>query len=146
METSDLTKHPVLVSDTAVGDGDDDADGLAIRGRFEVSDESGFRLRDAGTIWVDVTNAVSGSGTATIDTRSTTVRAGSTNNEITVVFTGEGTMDGGAIRLSIPDDWGLLQTDPLERNYVTVSSSSGVVLTDTDSAMPFEIVDGGSGS
>ena len=52
-------------------------------------------------------------------------------------------MDGGAVRLTIPEDWGEMQDDPLELNYVTVSPSSGAVLTDDDTIMPFEIVDDG---
>ena len=133
--TDDLTKFPVQISSSAKGTADNDEDGLAIRGRFRVSDE--FRQRDAGTIWVDVANAVDGSGTATIDPAS--VRAGSTKNLMTVAFTGEGTMDGGVVRLTIADDWGAMQDeDPLLRNYVEVAvSGTGAVLTD------YEIVDNG---
>ena len=91
--------------------------GLSIRGRYKAASGSNFRTRDAGTIWVDVINAKDGSGTAKLTHRPTNVRAGSTNNVITVVFTGKGTMDGGAVRLTIPDDWGAMQDDPLELNY-----------------------------
>ena len=141
--TTGTTGFPVAISSSAVGDADDEMDGLSIRGRFKVSSESGFHPRNAGTIWVDVINAKDSSGTATLSTRPSTVRAGSANNEITVVYTGVGTMDGGAVRLTIPEDWGEMQDDPLELNYVTVSASSGVVLTDDDTIMPFEIVDDG---
>ena len=49
------------------------------------------------------------------------VSAGSTDEEITVEFTAAGTMDGGAVRLVIPDDWGDLQDDDAtEANYVEV--------------------------
>ena len=58
-------EHPVKISTRAEGTADSDEDGLAIRGHFRVSDD--FRQRDAGTIWVDVTNAADGSGTATLD-------------------------------------------------------------------------------
>ena len=107
----------------------------AVRGYFKVSDE--FPQHDAGTIWVNVTNVEDGSGTASIDPSS--VRAGSKNNLITVVFTGEGTMDGGAVQLTIPEDWGDMQDDPLERNYIAVDVSSGAALSDPAS----EIVDDG---
>ena len=83
--------------------------GLAIRGHFRVS--SDFRQRDAGTIWVDVANVVDGSGTATLSSSPATVRAGSARNTITVAFTGTGTMDGGAVRFTIPEGWGAMQDD-----------------------------------
>ena len=108
-----------------------DGDGLAIRGHFRVSDD--FRQRDAGTIWADVTNVVDGSGTATLSTSPATVRAGSTRNTITVTFTGTGTMDGGAVRFTIPEDWGAMQEDPLERNHIDVDvSGPNAALTDSE--------------
>ena len=121
--------HPVKISTRAEGTAAKNEDGLAIRGHFKVSDE--FRQRDAGTIWVDVTNAADGSGTATLDTR--TIRAGSDDNLITVVFTGEGTMDGGAVRLTIPDEWGAMQVDdPLEPNYIEVEVTGSGAAPDGD--------------
>ena len=49
------------------------------------------------------------------------VKAGSDDNEITVEFTAAGTMDGGAVRLEIPDEWGSLQDDDAtEANYVEI--------------------------
>ena len=135
--TADLTAtgFPVQISASAKGTAGNDEDGLAIRGRFRVSDD--FRQRDAGTIWADVANVVDGSGTATIGPDS--VRAGSTKNLMTVAFTGAGTMDGGAVRLTIAEDWGAMQDeDPLLRNYIEVDvSGTGAVLTD------YEIVDNG---
>ena len=126
--TADLTAtgFPVQISSVATVD-EDDEDGLAIRGHFRVSPD--FRQRDAGTIWVDVTNAADGSGTVTLTPSPPTVRAGSTNNRITVVFTGEGTMDGGAVLLTIPDGWGAMQDDPLLQNHIAVEvSGSGAAL------------------
>ena len=118
--------HPVTISARAEGTDVSDEDGLAIRGHFKVSDE--FNRRDAGTIWVDVTNVMDGSGTATLT--SGTVRAGSTDNLITVVFTAVGTMDGGAVRFTTPDDWGEMQDeDPLELNHIDVDvSGTGAAL------------------
>ena len=131
--TADLTKFPVQISSVATVD-EDDEDGLRIRGYFRVSDE--FPQRDAGTIWADVTNAEDGSGTVAVATP--TVRAGSTNNKITVVYTGIGTMDGGAVRFTIPEDWGAMQDDPLELNHIDVDvSGAGAVLSSS------EIVDEG---
>ena len=121
--TDDLTAtgFPVQISASAKGTADSDEDGLAIRGHFKVSD--GFRQRDAGTIWADVTNVVDGSGTAAISASPATVRAGSKKSLITVTFTGTGTMDGGAVRLTIPEDWGAMQDDPLELNHIDVDVS-----------------------
>ena len=54
------------------------------------------------------------------------VSAGSTDEEITVDFTAVGSMDGGAVRLVIPDDWGDLQDeDATEANYVEVDVVEG---------------------
>ena len=130
--TADLTAtgFPVQISASAKGT-TSDGDGLAIRGHFRVSDD--FRQRDAGTIWADVTNVVDGSGTAAISTSPATVRAGSTRNTITVTFTGTGTMNGGAVRFTIPEDWGAMQDDPLERNHLDVDvSGPNAALTDSE--------------
>ena len=32
-------------------------------------------------------------------------------------------MDGGAVRLTIPEDWGAMQDDPLELNHIDVDIS-----------------------
>ena len=126
--TGDLTKFPVRISSSAKGTTDSDEDGLAIRGRFRVSDD--FRQRDAGTIWVDVTNVVDGSGTATLSTAPDTVRAGSKKNLITAEFTGTGTMDSGAVRFTIPEGWGAMQADPLELNHIDIKvTGPGAALT-----------------
>ena len=137
-DSTDATKYPVKISSSAVGTPSKEDDGLSIRGYYKATDERGFRERSAGTIWADVINVVDGSGTATLET-SGTVRAGSSKNKVTVTFTGQGTMDGGAVRLTIPAGWGPMQDDPLERNYIEVDTSSGASLDDPD----VEIVDGG---
>ena len=124
--TADLKKFPVQISSVATVD-EDDEDGLAIRGHFRVSAD--FRQRDAGTIWVDIKNVVEGSGIVAFSTSPPTVRAGSTNNTVTIVYTGEGTMDGGAVLLTIPDDWGAMQDDPLKPNHIAVEvSGTGAAL------------------
>ena len=131
--TADLTAtgFPVKISASANGTAGNDEDGLAIRGHFRVSDE--FRQRDAGTIWADVTNVIDGSGTATLSSAPATVRAGSQRNTITVAFTGTGTMDGGAVRFTIPEGWGAMQEDPLELNHIDVDvSGTGAALTDSE--------------
>ena len=119
-DSTDPMKYPVQISASAKGT-TSDGDGLAIRGHFRVSDD--FRQRDAGTVWIDVANVVDGSGTAVLLPSPTTVRAGSTKSTITVTFTGTGTMDGGALRFTIPEDWGIMQDDPLERNHIDVDVS-----------------------
>ena len=98
--TADLTKKPVAISTRAEGTPESDEDGLSIRGYFKVSGERGFRQRDAGTIWVDITNVEDGTGTASITPSPALVRAGSKKNLITVTYTGTGTMDGGAVRFN----------------------------------------------
>ena len=131
--TADLTAKgfPVQISSSAKGTVESEVDGLSIRGYFRVASE--FRQRDAGTIWVDVTNAVDGSGTVALSTAPPTVRAGSTNNKITVVYTGIGTMDGGAVSFTRPENWGDMQEDPLERNHIDVDvSGAGAVLTSSE--------------
>ena len=66
-----------------------------------------------------MTNVEDGSGDAVFDPTPRTVRAGSDGNLITVVFESVGTMDGGAVRLTIPEDWGDMQDeDPLELNHI----------------------------
>ena len=121
-------EHPVTISARAEGTTDSDTDGLAIRGHFLVSGE--FRPRDAGTIFVDVINVEDGSGEAMFDPTPRTVRAGSKGNLIAVTYTGAGTMDGGAVRLTIPDGWGEMQVDdPLDFNHIEVEvTGSGAEL------------------
>ena len=104
-DSTDAKKYPVKISSSAVGTSSKEDDGLSIRGYYKATDERGFRESSAGTIWADVINVVDGSGTATLET-SGAVRAGSSKNKVTVTFTGKGTMDGGAVRLTIPAGWG----------------------------------------
>ena len=138
-DPADLKKYGVQISPSAKGTLGSNIDGLAIRGYYQTSNEAGFRQRNTETIWVDVTNVESGTGTATVSTEPTTVRAGSTHNKVTVTFTGAGTMDDGMIRLTIPEGWGPMQTDPLEPNHIAVSvSGTGAALADPG----FELVGG----
>ena len=137
-DSTDAKKYPVKISSSAVGTSSKEDDGLSIKGYYKATDERGFRESSAGTIRADVINVVDGSGTATLET-SGAVRAGSSKNKVTVTFTGQGTMDGGAVRLTIPAGWGPMQDDPLERNYIEVDTSSRASLDDPD----VEIVDGG---
>ena len=122
------TKYPVKISESVRGTAGSDADGLSIRGYFKVSSATGFPERDAGRVWVDITNVKDGTGTVKVTPPS--VRASSTDNLIRVVYTAIGTMDGGAVRITIPQNWGLPQNDDAEKpNYVNVTVSSGAKLT-----------------
>ena len=134
--TLDTTKNPVHISASARGTPDSGVDGLSIRGYFKVS-ATGFPERDAGRIWVDIINVKDGTGTAAATPPS--VRADSTDNLIRVVYTAIGTMDGGAVRLTIPEDWGAAQRDDAEKpNYINVTASgSGAKLAN------FEVLDNG---
>ncbi len=118
--TADLTKYPVVISNSKRGTSGSDEDGLSIRGYYRVSTD--FSRRDAGRVWVDITNVEDGTGTATV--RPDSVRAGSTNNLIRVVYTAIGTMDGGAVRLTIPETWGAAQNDDnTKANYINVTAT-----------------------
>ena len=94
-----------------------------ITGYFWTSGSRG-RGYSAGAVEVEVTNVADGYGTATIEPKE--VSAGSNDQEITVEFKAAGSMDGGAVRLVIPDKWGNLQDDDAtERNYVEVDVVTG---------------------
>ena len=87
---------------------------------------SGSRGRgyNAGAVEIEISNAGDGYGGATISPSE--VSAGSTDGEMTIDFTAAGTMDGGAVRLVIPDEWGDLQDDDAtEANYVEVDVVQG---------------------
>ena len=105
---------PVMVQDTAT-----EADKpVKITGYFWTSGTRG-RGYSAGSVEVEITNVGDGYGTATIKPPS--VRAGSDTEEITVDYTVAGSMDGGIVRLVIPEKWGDLQDDDAtEANYVEV--------------------------
>ena len=138
-DAPDPEKYPVHISASVTGTSGNDADGLAIHGSYRASSEAGFRQRPAGTIRVDVTNVEDGTGSVVLTTAPSPPRAGSTNNRVAVVYTGTGTMDGGTVRLTIPDGWGKLQTNKLKRNHIAVTvAGSGAALGDP----AFEIVGG----
>ena len=120
----DITFHDITVQRNA--------DTVDFIGEFKT--RSGARSRRAGTVEVEVLNVEDGSGSATIATATTprySVKAGSVDNKITVVFTADGTMDGGQVTLERPADWGDMQdSDAAELNYVTVAASgSGASIT-----------------
>ena len=126
--TPDTTKYPVQISDSVKGTVGSDEDGLSIKGYYRVSSATGFPERATDLIRVDITNVEDGTGTATVTPPS--VRADSIDNLIRVVYTAIGTMDGGAVRITIPQTWGNPQNDdPEEPNYVKVTVSSGATLT-----------------
>ena len=108
---------------TVQGNATEDDKPEKITGYFWTSGSRG-RGYNAGTVEVEITNAADGYGNATISPSS--VQRGAVNEEITIDFTAAGTMDGGAVRLVIPDDWGNLQDDDAtEANYVEVDVVGG---------------------
>ena len=113
--------------------GDDPAE---ITAEFKAAD--GHDTDDLESIEVEVTNIADGAGSAMIN--ETEINAGSTDNRIIVTFTAKGAMDGGAVSLELPnDDWGAMQDDPLELNYIEVSGPRNAL----DDDEPFEIMDDG---
>ena len=95
-----------------------------ITGYFWTSGSRG-RGYNAGAVEVEITNAADGYGTATIEPMTLQAQ-GVTDEEITVDFTAVGSMDGGAVRLVIPENWGDLQDDDAtEANYVEVDVVTG---------------------
>ena len=93
-------------------------------------------MHSAGVLRIDVTNVDDGTGEATVTPPS--VRASSTNNLMRIVYTGAGTMDGGAVQLTIPNGWGDAQrSDNAAANYMNVTVGTGAVLKD------FEVHDSG---
>ncbi len=84
------------------------------------------------SIEAEITNVMDGSGEATI--RPTTVRAGTDDNRIEVKFTAQGSMGGGAVRLTIPSGWGEMQnSDAAALNHVAVRSPVRGVELNADS-------------
>ena len=136
-DAPDPMKYPVHISRSVVGTSGNDADGLAVHGWYRASGEAGFRPRSTGTIRIDVTNVEDGTGTVTVTSPS--VRASSTDNLIRITYTAIGTMDGGAVRLIIPDTWGAAQRDDnTAANHIHVAAAgNGAVLTD------FEVLNSG---
>ena len=118
--TADLTKFPAVIPASVSGTADNLADGFAIHGSYRASDQTGWH--NTGAVRVDVTNVEDGTGTVTVTPPS--VRASSTDNLIRITYTAIGTMDGGSVRLIIPDDWGAAQrSDNTAANYVDVDSA-----------------------
>ena len=118
---------PVTIPVSVAGTSGNDADGFAIHGSYRASDKTGWH--NTGAIWIDVTNAEDGAGIVSVTPPS--VRASSTDNTIRITYTGIGTMDGGAVRLIIPDNWGAAQrNDNTAANYIHVAATgNGAVLT-----------------
>ena len=101
---------------------------LEIVGRFKTG-SSGRDFPAAAPVSVRIGNVEAGSGTAMITSPSShSVKAGSKDNDITIVYRAAGTMDGGSIRLHSPLNWGALQeTDSAADNHIRVSASSSMV-------------------
>ena len=84
------------------------------------------------SITATITNVMDGSGQATITPR--TVRGGTDHNRIEVKFTAQGSMGGGAVRLTIPSDWGEMQnSDAAALNHIAVRSPVKGVELNADS-------------
>ena len=117
------TSKPVTVSTEA---GEAEFVGYYRSGKVGTSKQNLAEFR-AGEETITVDNVADGSGTATIS--PTPVRAGSvTSNKITVRFTAAGTMEGGQVRLEIPNDWGDIQrNDDAEPNYMDITVSGGTL-------------------
>ena len=97
---------------------------VKIVGRFWTKSPITGSGHNAGTVTVEIGNAPDGFGTATIDPEDS-LKAGSEDQEITVRYTVPGTMEGGAVRLSLPNSqWGSFQDDDAtEANYLEVDVS-----------------------
>ena len=118
-ETTKIVNNVKVQSDAT-----DDDEYEEITGYFWTSKPIRGRGHNAGKVEVEITNAADGSGNATISRSS--VKAGSDEEEITIDFTAAGTMDGGSVRLRIPNGWGDLQDDDAtEANYVEVDVVKG---------------------
>ena len=109
---------------------------VTIQGYYRASKNSS-RIR-AGTVEIEVTNAVSGTGTGTV--RPTTAKGGSIDETFTIVYEAAGTMDGGRISLQHPPDWGSFETDPAKLNYISVRGSGGATIEETDNGGSIIIV------
>ena len=109
---------------------------VTIQGYYRASKNSS-RIR-AGTVEIEVTNAVSGTGTGTV--RPTTAKGGSIDGTFTIVYEAAGTMDGGRISLQHPSGWGSFETDPAKLNYISVRGSGGATIEETDNGGSIIIV------
>ena len=101
---------------------------VVVNGYFWTSSPLSKR-RSAGTVEIEVTQVKDGYGTATVKAAAAndaTVKAGSDDNVIQVEFTAVGTMDGGAVSLEKPKDWGDFQADDATTaNYIEVNVARG---------------------
>ena len=98
----------------------------------------GSPRRGAGTVEIEVTNVGDGTGEATIS--PTSAKAGSIDQAFTIVYDAAGTMDGGAVSLKPPSNWGEFETDPAKLNYVSVRASGGATIEETDNGRTIIIV------
>ena len=115
--THDTTK--IVSNVTVQANATEEDKPVTITGYFWTKSPLTGRGHNAGTVKVEIDNALDGYGTATI--LPDDIKAGSADKKIIVDYTVPGTMDGGAVRLSIPKDWGSMQDDDAtEANYVEV--------------------------
>ena len=99
-----------------------------IRGYYKAGTAVTRRVAGQG-FDITIQNVGPGSGLATID--NIEVDAGSTDNNFTIRFTAQGSMNGGRVVLVRPANWGDLQgTDAAGANYGNVQASSGGTLRD----------------
>ncbi len=106
-----------------------EASTIKIPGTFRTSSSSS--VRTAGEVEIVLGNVPDGKGDATL--RPITIEAGSSTEALTVVYTAEGTMDGGKVSLEIPSGWGAMQNDPTLPNYIRVEPvTPGVSVTSTE--------------
>ena len=122
-----------VVEITYIGDVQDEADDeVEIYSQFKSSKIFSFE-RVSDTVVVEITNVADGSGEATID--ETAYDAGSDDNDFTIRFTAKGSMNGGQVRVDLPDGWGgdnaLQSVKDDGANYVEIKKSSGASLRDT---------------
>ena len=124
---------PAILSDVSNKD-----PGVAVTGTFKTSATSSTRT--AGTVHVKIGNIADGTGLATIPAAQREIEAGSNHRVIEVEFTAEGTMDGGMVSLEMPSGWGSLQSDSIQRNYVT-TRGTGVASLDIGSTRVIATLD-----
>ena len=108
-----------------------------------VPETSSFIFKSKGTptgvltqvgdpLTIEVKQARDGSGTATISSIPATITAAIPSNQVTVVFTAVGTMNGGKLRLTRPANWPILFKDADNVVHVTATSTTGGVLGGVD--------------
>ena len=97
--------------------------GVKIYGYYNALSTSSSSRVSAGVVNVDISNVADGTGTAEIKQPSTfKVKAGSSDNRFEIEYKPVGTMDNGAVSLSIPTTagWGKMQRDPEKPNHIDV--------------------------